>query len=302
MKGRYCLATPFSFAALVLFILLFSACRSKLNAYEPTYSVDSSQKKTLLYGVPTQAYYEIHTPFVNYLNERLHDIHIQIVSSTDFSVYVDKLNKGFFDLAIANGIMALDSNRIGYSLAGESSGKEPNAGAILVHKDSSINSFSDLKGKSIATPGSPALPGHMFQMIYLLKKGLNVNKDINLKYLESFESVILNIYLGKCSAGFTSISGWHSFLKKRPELASKVALKWVTPPAPGNTVLIRNNVNLKTVNQIKNLILTMHQNEEGRKALADLGYTKYVPTDSNTYLGLKKFLREYKELIVDPRY
>jgi phosphonate transport system substrate-binding protein len=301
MKGKMNLVSPFSFAALFFFFVLINGCRSKQNSYEPTYSVDSSHKQTLTYGVPTQSYYEMHTPFVNYLNERLQDIRIQIVSSADFSAYVTKVNNRQFDLAIANGLMALDNNRLGYSLCGESVGEVPNAGAILVHKDSSINNFLDLKGKSIATPGSPALPGHMFQMLYLFKKGLNVNKDIKLKYLESFESVILNVYLGKCSAGFTAINNWRSFLKKRPEVASKVALKWVTPAAPGNTILIRNNVDEQTASQLRSLVLTMHKSEEGRKALAALGYVKFVAVDSNTYRPLRNFLKEYKELIVDPK-
>jgi phosphonate transport system substrate-binding protein len=302
MKGKRFFLVPFSATLLMLFLLLFSACKSKGNYYEPTYLKDSIKKKTLLYGVPTQAYYEMHIAFVRYMNERLPKTHIQIVSSSNFSGYVSKVKNGVFDLAVANGIMAIEDKPSMYSLAGESIGEEPNAGGILVNKDSSINNFSDLKGRQIATLGSPALPGHMLQMVYLFKKGLNVNKEVKLKYLESFESVILNVYLGKCSAGFVSINGWHSFLKKRPEIASKVALKWITPATQGNTLFIRKDVNEETASKIRQMILTMHTTEEGRKALADLGYVKFVPADSNTYLPLKEFLKEYRQLIIDPKY
>jgi len=302
MKSKVLLFRLFFLSGIIFMSILFTTCRSKTNTYEPTYSVDTPQKKTLLYAVPTQAYYEMHTAFVNYLNEHLTGTHIHIVASPNFSAYVDKVNNRLFDLALGNGILALDGKRIGYSFVGETVEQVPNVGAILVHKDSMINNFFDLKGKSIATPGSPALQGYMLPMLYLFKKGLNVNKEIKLKYLESFESIILNIYLGKCSAGFTSLNGWHRFLKKRPEMASKVALKWVTQPTAGNTILVRNDVNEKTVVQLKNLILTMHNNEVGRKALADLGYIKFVSADSNTYLPLKQFLKEYNELIVDPKY
>jgi phosphonate transport system substrate-binding protein len=289
------------FLILLLFSLLFSACRLK-QSYEPTYSADSTQNETLLYGVPTQAYFEMHSAFVKYLNERLPGTHIRIVACSDFSTYVKEIDSGIFDLAIANGIMAVDDNRTGYSFIGESLGQEPNTGAILVNKDSSINNFADLKGKSIASLNSPALQGYMLPMLYLYKKGLNVNKEIKLKYLESFESVILNVYLGKSSAGFTSVNGWHLFLKKRPEIASKVALKWITQATPGNTLLIRNNLNKNTANQLKNLVLSMHTNKEGRKALADLGYMKFSPVDSTTYLPIRDFLKEYHKLIVDPKY
>jgi len=302
MRGKSFLINPFCFAALMFLFILISTCRPKPTSYEPTYSIDSSQKKTLSYGVPTQAYYETYSPFINYLNEHLQGIHIQIVSSANFSTFIEKLNNREFDLAIANGIMALDSSRLGYHLAGESIGEEPNVGVILINKDSSINKFSDLKGKSIASLESPALQGYMLPMVYLLKKGLDVNKDIKLKYLESFESVILNVYLGKCSAGFTSIAGWRGFIKRRKEVVSKVVVKWVTPTTPGNTLLIRDNLNEKTAGQLRNLVLEMHKNEEGRKALADLGYLKYVPIDSNTYRPLRYFLVEYRKLIVDPRF
>jgi len=295
MKGKLFFLFP------LVFSILFNCCRSKANYYEHRYSEDTSIKKTLVYAVPTQAYYEMHAAFVKYLNERTPGTHIRIAASTDFSAYVNKMNSGLFDLASANGIMVLDDKLVDYSLIGESVGQEPNAGVILVNKDSSINRFSDLKGKSVASIESPALQGHMLQMIYLFKKGLDVNKEIRIKYLESFESIILNVYLGKCSAGFVSIIGWQSFLRKRPDIASKVAVKWVTSATPGNTLLINNKVDKKTADHIKNLVLTMHLNTEGRKALADIGYIKFVPADSNTYLPLRAFLKEYHKLIVDPK-
>jgi phosphonate transport system substrate-binding protein len=288
--------------SLLFYQLLFSACKSKATPYEPTYLQDTSNKKTLVYGVPTQAYYEIHAAFVKYLNERLSNTHIKIVASSDFSAYLQKLDSGVFDLAIANGVMVVDDKFSGYSLIGESIGEDPNVAVILVNKDSSIHNFSDLQGRSIASLQSPALQGHMLPMLYLFKRGLDVNKGIRLKYLESFESVILNVYLGKCSAGFTSINGWHTFLKKRPEIASRVAVKWVTPATPGNTLLIRNDLDKKTADTIKYLVLSMNQNTEGRKALADLGYVKFSPADSNTYLPIMSFLKEYHKLIVDTKY
>jgi len=289
----------FSLTAIIFLITLFYNCKGKTKIYEPTYSVDTLQKKTLLYGVPTQAHYETHSAIVNYLNDHLKEVHIRLVASSEFTEYVSKVNNGFFDLAIANGLLALSGKNSGYSFVGESVGEEPNAGAILVHKDSLIGNFSDLKGRSIATPGSPALPGHMLQMLYLLKKGVDVNKDINVKYVESFESVILNLYLGKCSAGFTTMVVWHAFLKKRPEVEFKVALKWVTAAAPGNTLLVRNNIDKRIVTHLNEVLLAMHMNSAGRKALADIGYTKFIRADSTTFLPLKQFLKEYNDLVVD---
>jgi ABC-type phosphate/phosphonate transport system substrate-binding protein len=113
--------------------------------------------------------------------------------------------------------------------------------------------------------------------------------------------VILNLYLGKCSAGFTTVKGWNSFLKKRPEVATKISKKWETPAVEGNPLLIRNDVGEETISQLKRVILTMHLNEKGKKALADIGYLKIMPADSNTYLPLRNLLKEYRKLIADPK-
>jgi ABC-type phosphate/phosphonate transport system substrate-binding protein len=299
---RYCFVLgPCGLAALIFSFLLFTTCKPKSPAYEPTYAIDSAEKKTLLYGVPTQAFYEIHAAFVAYLNDHLPDLHIRIVANSNFLAYIDNVNTRAFDIALANGILALDSARLGYSILGTSVEETANAGVILVNKDSSINNFSDLKGKTVATVGSPTLGGHMLPMLYLFKNGLNVNTEIKLKYLESFESVILNIYLGKCSAGFANLNGWSNFLKKKPEAAIRVADKWETPAVVGNPLLIRNDIGKETISRLRSVILTMHLNEKGKKALADIGYLKFIPTDSNTYRPLRNILKEYRALIIDPK-
>ena len=290
-----------SLAGLVFSFLFFTACKPKATPYEPTYSIDSGQKKTLFFGLPTQSYYEIWAAFGKYMNDHLRDIHIQTVASPNFLAYMDSLNARAFDVVLINGILALDSIRLGCSILGTSVEEIANAGVILVNKDSSINNFSDLKGKLVASVGSPGLAGHMLPMLYLLKNGVNVNRDIKLKYLDSFESVILNIYLGKCSAGFTSLNIWNSFVKKRPEIAIKVSKKWETPAVVGNSLVVRNDVSEETISQLKRVLLTMHLNEKGKKALADIGYLKFLPADSNSYGPLRILLKEYKELVIDPK-
>src|SRR5437764_4702364 len=126
MKRKFIFLKQFRFAELMLCLLLFSTCRSKTNSYEPVYAEDSTQKKVLIYGVSTQAFYELNTPFVQYLNERLDGTRIQIVASSYFSTYVDKLKNRLFDLAGANGIMALESIQNGYSILAASVDEDAN--------------------------------------------------------------------------------------------------------------------------------------------------------------------------------
>jgi phosphonate transport system substrate-binding protein len=285
--------------AVILIIGLGYNCKSKAVPYQPAYAADSSRKKILLFGVPSQSYFILSDSFVKYLNDHLKGAQVQTVASPSFLGYMDKLNNHHFNFTIVNGMKALEAIRNGYSIVSTALDKDGYAGAILVNKDSAINSISDLKGRTIATPGSPALAGHMLQMIYLFRKGLNVNKDIRPQYLESFESVIMNIYLDRCAAGFSTITAWNSFMKRRPEIGSKVALKWLTPAITANALVIRNDLDSNMAMQLRNVILSMDQNEQGRNALEKLGYSRFIVADSNSYQQIKLFLREYNAHIID---
>jgi ABC-type phosphate/phosphonate transport system substrate-binding protein len=205
--------------------IALQGCNSAGKRYEPGYSMDSSSKKFLLFGVPTQSYYEITDSFVSYLNQHLKGVQIQTVASSSFAGYNEKLDKGYFDITVVNGMVALKSAENEYSIVGQAIDEAGNRGAIVVNRDSAINTFSDLAGKTIVTAGPPALPGHMLQMLFLKGKGLDVNKDFQLKFCESFESVFLNLYLGRASAGFATITSWNSFIKRRPEMALRLSGK-----------------------------------------------------------------------------
>ena len=289
MKNRL----PFPFLSGTIFILCWGAnCKSRTNHYEPTYSADTSTQN-ILFGVPSQSYYEVTDLFVSYLNDHLKGVRVQAVASPSFVAFNEKLDQDYYDFTIVSGMQALESARRTYTIIGQAMDERGNRGAIIVNKDSSINQIADLRGKTVASPGPPAVPGHMLQIVYLNNNGIDVNKDIKIHYAESFESVYLNIYLGKCSAGFSTSTRWFGFVKERPEIAAKLLLKWETPAITGNAVIIRNNMDKKTAEKIRNLILTMHQNDQGKKALAKIGFRSFHPADSNSYQSVKDFLKEY---------
>jgi len=276
-------------------------CTSVDERYEPKYSEDSNAKRILLFGVPTQSYYGITDLFVKYLNQNLTGGQMETVASSSFLGYNEKLDKGYFDITIVNGMIALKSSEKEYLIEAQAVDEAGNSGAILVNKDSAINTFSDLKGKTIATTGALALPGHILQMLFLNDKGLDINNDFNMKYCESFESVFLNLFLGRASAGFSTITGWNSFIKRRPEIASRVVVKWQTSPIIGNAVLFRKDLDKQTADQLKRLLLSMHTTEEGKKAVEKIGFLRFEPATSHTYAPIRNILEEYKALVTDQK-
>ncbi|MGZ3924389.1 MAG: phosphate/phosphite/phosphonate ABC transporter substrate-binding protein [Flavisolibacter sp.] len=287
------------FYSVILFSLVLQGCKRKTVHYQPAYGNDTKEKKVFLFGVPNQSYYELTDSIVKYLNDHLKGIRVQTVATTTYGKYNEQLAQGYYDLTITNGITAVDAIHKGYMIVGKVVDQAGNTGSIIVNKDSSINEFSDLKGKTIATPGAPALSGYVLQMLYLTKKGIDVNRDLKFKHFESYESVFLNVYLGKCSAGFSSTISWNAFIKRRPEIASRVVEKWQTPGIVGSAILFRTDMDERIAAQLKGLFLSMHTNEQGRTALAKIRFLRCEAADSNSYQQIKEVMNNYTSVIKD---
>jgi len=285
---------------LLLLNFLFLSCNShssRKQQYEPTYSVDSSGKKVLIFGVPNLSSYEDCDLLVKYLNKNLSNIFIRIVASTDVKDYENKIKKNEFDFIIINGPLLLEAEKNGYSIVAKMGDDEKYKSVIFVRNDSAINKISDLKGKTIATSGPPALAGTMMPLFYLYKNGLDVNKDIKHLYSPSFESTIMNVYLGKCAAGASKKASVVNIFKQRPEIASKLSIKWETPPLINNAFMIKNNMDKEMADALTKLILTLQENEEGKKALIPLDVSRFEKANMDTYKPLKVFLKEYNTSI-----
>ena len=287
------------FCEAILLSITFIECKSKTSQYQPVFSNGTHDKKILLFGVPTQSYYELSDSMVKYLNSHIHGVRIQTVATSNYGQYKEQLAQGYYDLTIANAITALNSLPTGYIIIGKVVDTTGNSGSIVVNKDSSIYTLEDMKGKTVATYGSGSIPGHMLQLLYLNKQGLDVSRDIRFRYVESFESVFLNVYLGKCSIGFSNSMSWNSFVKARPEIASKVIRKWLIPGVIGSAVLFRKDMDKEVAADLRALLLSMHTNQQGKAALAKVGFLRFEQADSGAYHPIREIVKEYNSLGTD---
>lgn len=278
-------------------VLLLVACKGDHKNYEPTFSPDSSNKKVLVFGLPNLSSYGDCDLFIKYLNKNLSKARIRVLACSNADDYLAKLQKRVFDFTIINGQLVLDAERNGYSIVGKMGDDDKYRSVIFVRKDSAINKLSDLAGKTLTTSGPNALAGTMMPLFFLYKNGVNVKKDLKRLYAPSFESTIMNVYLGRCSAGASKRAIAMDMLKQRPQLDSKLVIKWETPPLINNALFIRSDMDRLIAAELTKLIFTLQDNEEGRKALVPLDVSKFEKASSETYKPLKEFLAEYNAVM-----
>jgi phosphonate transport system substrate-binding protein len=265
--------------------------------YGPVFSPDSSEKKTLIFGVSTLAFYEMTDLFVKYLNDHLTSAKVKAIACSNLPDFTNKLKLHYFDFTVINGALALQSENSGYNIAGKISDDSCNKGIILLRKDSPVRDYSDLKGKAISFPSPIALAGTMMPLHYLYENGLDVNRDIQRIYGPTIESCFMNVYMGKTAAATSWIAPWKNFCKTNPEIASKLYVKWETPGIINNALLIRDNMDKKLVAELSNIIFSMRNSEEGKEALEKIDASGFELADSSTYQPLNNFLEQYRTVI-----
>jgi len=278
-------------------ILLLTSCNSHHENYEPRFSPDSSNKKVLVFGLPNLSSYEDCDLFIKHLNKNLTTAKIHVLACSNADDYQDKLKKRVFDFTIINGSLVLDAEQNGYAIVGKMGDDDKYRSVIFVRRDSAINKFSDLTGKTLTTSGPNALAGTIMPLFFLYKNGVDVKRDIKRLYAPSFESTIMNVYLGRCSAGASKRAVAMDMFIQRPEIGAKLMIKWETPPLINNALFIRNDMDTMIASELTKLIFALQDNEEGRRALIPLDVSKFEKATSETYKPLRDFLTEYNAVM-----
>jgi phosphonate transport system substrate-binding protein len=286
----------------LLLILFCLSCQTTDQAaeYTPRYSANPPliKKADYIFGVHPlhnpKRLFKVYQPMVDYINSHLNGGKLRLEASRDYPSFDKKLAEGYFDLALPNPYQTITAADNGYKIFGKMGDDHNFRGIILVRKDSKINSVNDLRGKTVSYPAPTALAATMMPQWYLYEHGIDIRKDIINSYVGSQESSIMNVYLGKSAAAATWPPPWKAFIKQRPEIAKKVTIKWETFSLPNNGLVARNDVPDEIVQQVSEIITTLHTHEEGKKILEAMELSRYEKADEKTYEPVREFLKKFE--------
>jgi len=287
---------------LVLLSMMLVACDQKQPVeYSPEYSGSPLlvSEKVFIIGVHPlhnpKRLHDIFGPIADYLSQNVEGVSFKIEASRNYAIYDKKLYKRKFHFALPNPYQTVNSLKHGYNVFAKMSDDENFRGIFLVRKDSNIKNVADLKGHAISFPAPTALAATMMPQYYLQQHGLNVMQDIDIKYVGSQESSIMNVMLGNTKAGATWPPPWHAISKERPELARELKVIWQTSNLPNNSLIVRDDINLSIVNEVKNLLLNLHKKQEGKKWLAKMELSKFESANNHTYDPVVVFLKRFNK-------
>lgn len=292
-------------AATFLFAVILSGC----DDAEPEQSgpkfgdkaVSPSLQTAYIFGIhplhnPARLH-EIFGPMARYLEKRIPGTRFRVEASRNYAAYDEKLYAGKFHFSLPNPFQTINSLKHGYRVFGKMGDDHNFRGIILVRKDSGIRSVADLKGKPVSFPAPTALAATMMPQYYLQTHGLEVMKDIDIRYVGSQESSVMNVFLGNTIAGATWPPPWRLLSKERPELAAQLEIKWQTESLPNNGLVVRKDIPSDVVDEVAATLFALQTHVEGREILKRMDLSRFETADNETYRPVVDFVETFSNVV-----
>ncbi len=206
------------------------------------------------------------------------------------------LRKGEVDLAfICSGpyIVGKKNSSLKLLVVPQYSGKTYYQSYIICNKNSGINNFSELEGKTFAYTDPLSTTGYLYPQKLL--SDLHTNNQLFFdQYIFTFAH---DISIQMINRGIIDGASVHSlifnhFVRSHPEKIKNVKIieksEWFgTPP-----VVVPVNMEKSKFTTLQNIFLNLQNDSIGRKILKDLGIEKFVKVKDTLYDGVRK-LKKY---------
>ncbi len=159
---------------------------------------------------------------------------------------------------------------------------------IIVHKDSTIHSLQDLKGKVFAFTDPLSYSGHMAVEAYLREKNSIPEKFFSRYFYTYSHDKSIWAVANKIADGASFDSQIYEYAKeKTPELTAKVRIIESIGSAPTGPIVINKKIKPEQKEQLRRIFLTMHENFEASEAMQGLVIDKFIMPNPELYTPLR---------------
>lgn len=156
---------------------------------------------------------------------------------------------------------------------------------FIVSADSKAKTLADLKGSTFAFGSVSSTSGHLMPRYYLLKNGIDPDKDFaKVAYSGAHDVTAKWVEAGKVQAGVLNESVLDKLFEEKKIDTSKVRVLWTTPPYFDYNWTVRGDLDPRLVAKIKSAFLELDYSKPAHKAILDLQRTKkFIPTEPANY-------------------
>lgn len=158
-------------------------------------------------------------------------------------------------------------------------------GYLFVRKDSGIKNITDMKGKTIAFVERATTAGYVFPIAYFKENGV---QDIDSYFKEyyfagSHDAAILAVLDGEADIGAAKNTIYNIVAARDPRVNQDLVILARSPVVPSNGLMIRKGLDLSIIKKLADVLLAMHEDDEGKETIKRFGAIKFIPTSTSDY-------------------
>jgi phosphonate transport system substrate-binding protein len=166
-------------------------------------------------------------------------------------------------------------------------------GVMFVRKDSNIRSVREMKGKRLALVDRNTMAGYLLPLAYFKKKGVDYATYLREVYFSgTYEDVIYDVLDRKADIGAAKSTVLMRLSEEDARVKNDLFILVRTPLVPETCLAVRRDLSTTLKEQLKSVLLNMHEDQEGIRILQEFKARKFIETSDDDFKSVYFFARE----------
>lgn len=164
---------------------------------------------------------------------------------------------------------------------------------LIVHKDSALETLSDLEGRVFAFTDPDSNSGNLAPTFWLSEMGRTPErffKDVIFTY--SHDNSILAVAKGLVDGAAVDGHIWEFYNQRNPFYTSRTRVIKKSRPFGSPPLVASEYMDAGRKARISDIVLTMHEQPEGARILNELMIDRFVPPEEAWYAPVKDIYRQ----------
>jgi phosphonate transport system substrate-binding protein len=260
----------------------------------------AAAKKTLIVGlIPEQNIFkqlERYEPMAGYLSGKT-GLRIKLKIFPRYGNIIDNFRLAGMDGAFFGSfIYTLAHTKLGVEVLARPVALDNTStyhGLIFVRKDSGIKTFRDMKGKRFAFVDKATTAGYLLPLSYFHEKRIDWKKYLKEGYFTgTHEDAICDVLNKKADIGAAKNTVFNRIADSDPRVRKELVILATSPDMPENGLALRKDIDESLRIRMRDALLGMHLDPEGKKVLELFKAQKFIETTNKDYLPVLKYAEE----------
>jgi phosphonate transport system substrate-binding protein len=173
-------------------------------------------------------------------------------------------------------------------------GRSTYNGLIFARKGSGIRTVNDFEGRTFAFVDRATTAGYLVPLAYFEKNGIRNYRTYFKKtyFAGTHQDSIYDVLNKESDIGAAKNTVYERLAAVDERITKGLFILEESLSVPSNALAVRKDLDLSVKNQLKNALLNMHNDTDGRNVLKVFGAQKFIGTGNDDYSNVYKYLKQ----------